>query len=792
MSPDPDKCKIIKNWPEPTSCSEVKSFLQTLQFNSKFLGGSHGQKSYPEATLPLRLLTKKGARFNWGKEQAEAFHDLKNRLCSDEIMVPYDTKLNTRLYVDSSPIGTQATIAQQHINDGETFWRPVNHTSRSWTEAESGYSQIERESNGILTGMYMNRMYTLGTHIEVITDHKPLVHIYNNPEKPKQLRVDKHRTKLLPFNYTVKYEPGPSTPCDYGSRHPPPGQIFNADQTLNWAVEDETDIPINRVMLEELLPQAITLDMVKSHTASDETLQMLIEHITINNSCRNSLTAFQKIFNECYYIDDVVMRGKQIIIPQSLQSEVIGLAHEGHLGGTKTLNLLRQSCWFPKMHSLTNQYVETCKPCTAANPHTSPEPLKPHLLPDRPWQQLHADFKGPIGAKYYLHIVIDQFSKYPEVDVVKSTSFEKLEPCLDRIMATHGIPEELITDNGSPYFSQEMQKYAAKMGFKHKTVNPLDPQSNGFAENFVKLMCKLVHTATVEGKDPKKELNTYLLQYRSCIHSTTRKSPAELLFGRQIKNKLPQFYYHQDTPDIAQVREKHDKSKAQQKLLADNRRKPKEKLINVGDKILIKQTKSTTKPPFDPEPFKVTTVEGNHVIATRGHQKRTRCKSHVKILKERPEHLKPRWDKQQQHAITNYREQDIESDLHKMLRNTTSFALDNDAATTATEEGLDHTQEADHSTAEEATIDDTHAETTATEIASDVSTETPDLNHEDPKETLFNITPDETNQMQTLIDNLYKSPAQRYSLRNNTSLQWNPKMNEGPAVIPSERQGPAE
>ena len=98
-------------------------------------------------------------------------------------------------------------------------------------------------------------------------------------------------------------------------------------------------------------------------------------------------------------------------------------------------------------------------------------------------------------------------------------------------MATHGIPEQITTDNGSPYFSDEMGKYAKKMGFKHHSVTPMDPQSNGFAENFVKSLCKLVHTSTVEGKDPRSTLNTFLLQYRSTPHATTEKSPAELLFG---------------------------------------------------------------------------------------------------------------------------------------------------------------------------------------------------------------------------------------------------------------------
>ena len=87
--------------------------------------------------------------------------------------------------------------------------------------------------------------------------------------------------------------------------------------------------------------------------------------------------------------------------------------------------------------------------------------------------------------KYYLHITVDQFSKYPYIDVVTSTSFPKLEPRLDRIMGTHDIPEEISTDNGSPYFGSEMANCAKKMGFQHYQVSPLDPKSDGFAENFV-------------------------------------------------------------------------------------------------------------------------------------------------------------------------------------------------------------------------------------------------------------------------------------------------------------------
>ena len=57
------------------------------------------------------------------------------------------------------------------------------------------------------------------------------------------------------------------------------------------------------------------------------------------------------------------------------------------------------------------------------------------MLPEKPWQKLHGDFKGPIGAKYYLHIIIDEYSKFPEVDVVSSTKFQSLRPILDGFLA---------------------------------------------------------------------------------------------------------------------------------------------------------------------------------------------------------------------------------------------------------------------------------------------------------------------------------------------------------------------
>jgi len=358
------------------------------------------------------------------------------------------------------------------------------------------------------------------------------------------------------------------------------------------------------------------------------------------------------------------MKGSQIVLPASLQIDAISLAHEGHQYIDKTLQLLRKSCWFPKMRTLVNDYISTCLACHAASPHNPPVPLEPNILPERAWQNVHADFKGSIAGKYYLHIVIDQYSKFPEVDIVSTTSFEKLKPILDRICVSHGIPETISTDNGPPYTSHEMKEYCSKMGIKLTVVSPKDPQCNGFVENFVKNICKLLHTSVAEGLDPRSQLSSYLLQYRSTPHSTTEKSPFQMLYNRPIRTKLPQIFKHTETSDQKATREKHDSKKYKQKLYFDSYRHAKVKDVAFGSKVLIQQTKSTTKPPFNQTPLTVLSVNGNQVTAQwPDGTLRIRDKNQFKVYKPRPLYLKPSWETGGTNPIANYASLDIDIPL---------------------------------------------------------------------------------------------------------------------------------
>ena len=134
-------------------------------------------------------------------------------------------------------------------------------------------------------------------------------------------------------------------------------------------------------------------------------------------------------------------------------------------------------------------------------------------------------------------MVIDRYSRYPEVEIVRSTKASTVIPKLDKMFATHGIPEILTSDNGPPFNGDEYQRYLTALGINKNSSTPKWPQGNAEVERFNQPLGKALKTATIEGKVWQQEINCFLLQYRTTPHSTTKVSPAELLFNRAVRGK---------------------------------------------------------------------------------------------------------------------------------------------------------------------------------------------------------------------------------------------------------------
>ena len=90
-------------------------------------------------------------------------------------------------------------------------------------------------------------------------------------------------------------------------------------------------------------------------------------------------------------------------------------------------------------------------------------PRHPWEYPSRPWVRVHIDHIGPFLGKLYL-LLIDTHSKWMEVRVDPSTSTEATTEKLRIIFSTHGIPDQLVLDNGSGITSQEFSLFMKRLG----------------------------------------------------------------------------------------------------------------------------------------------------------------------------------------------------------------------------------------------------------------------------------------------------------------------------------------
>lgn len=216
----------------------------------------------------------------------------------------------------------------------------------------------------------------------------------------------------------------------------------------------------------------------------------------------------------------------------------IDLAHETHLGIGKTKSLLREKIWFPKIDSYVKDIIEQCIACQAVG-QTKPEPLRMTEMPELPWRTVHADFYGPLPTSEHLLVIVDRYSRFPEVEMVHSTKASTVIPKLDKIFSVRGIPDTVVSDNGPPFNGDEYKRYMTALGITAKFSTPYWPQENATVERFMQPLGKALKTAKIEGRPWRQELNRFLLQYRTTPHCTTGVPPSELLFNRTVKGKIP-------------------------------------------------------------------------------------------------------------------------------------------------------------------------------------------------------------------------------------------------------------
>ncbi|XP_055622495.1 uncharacterized protein K02A2.6-like [Toxorhynchites rutilus septentrionalis] len=428
---------------------------------------------------PLRKLLVKGTKFEWTSRESESFQSIKMALSNVSNLGFYKVEDRTAVVADASPQGLGAILLQ--IND-ENVQRVISFASKSLTETERRYCQTEKEALAVVWSVERFQYYLLGRKFNILTD---------SIQEPK------------PFDQSE--------------------EIF-----------------VREVAIQAANCAALTWNEIVQATEIDDEISKVLE-ILRNGDMQNLSVEYRVVANELCNFQGVLLRNDRIVVPFSLREKVLITAHQGHPGIVMMKSHLRSNVWWPKMDQAVERFVKRCRGCVLVAAPEAPEPMQRSHLPSSPWQTLALDFLGPLPEGQHVLVVVDCYSRYIEVVEMDTTTTKDVTRELMTMFSRYGIPSFLKADNAPQISSdcEEFNEFCSTNGIKLLNTIPYWPQSNGEVERQNRSILKRLRISQELGKDWRNELRLYLLTYHSSKHPTTGKSPAELMFGRQIKSKLP-------------------------------------------------------------------------------------------------------------------------------------------------------------------------------------------------------------------------------------------------------------
>jgi len=523
LQPDPEKIKAILDMPPPSDKEGVQRLLGTVNYLDKFI------KNKAEVQGPISQLLQKDAAFVWDTPQQNAFEELKRVISSSPVLSYFDNDKQTTLNADASSTGLGAVVMQEG--------KPIAYGSRTLTSSEKHYANIERELLAIAWGVQKFHTYLYGRQVIVETDHKPLEAIFKKPLNEAPPRLQRMLLKLTKYDLQVRYVPGKQQVLsDCLSRAPlhlgEPGST------------DHDEIHVN--LVDQLGLDNDALVKFRSCTNTDETSQVVMDYVItgwpsdkgqVDELAREYFSYREELSVE----DGLLFKSDRVVVPRAMRAEVLDEIHGAHMGESKSLSYARDYVFWPGMSAQVKDRVRSCGICNAFRNQQPKETLKPHDIPGLPWQVVGTDLFD-YGGHTYL-VVTDFYSKYFEIELLRQSTATCLINNLKKIFARYGIPDEVISDNGSQYSNtrnlfdstHQFKVFAKEWGFKHTTSSPEYPQSNGAAERAVQTAKRILKKADADGKDPFEGL----LKYRNTPFEDIGVSPVQLLMSRRTRTMLP-------------------------------------------------------------------------------------------------------------------------------------------------------------------------------------------------------------------------------------------------------------
>lgn len=509
---DPGRLQVISKLGQPKDKKDLQKLLGMINYIRSYI------PNLAELCQPLRELLKKNILFQWSQKHTECVEKIKKLIMNAEILKPFDSNKQITLQTDASKYGLGCCMMQ----DG----KPISFASRSLTEAEVNYGQIEKEFLAIVFACEKFKNCIYGKSVNVMTDHKPLLGIMKKElSKIPSARLQRMKLRLLKFDLNLFYVPGK--------------YLYVADYLSRYF--DTTEMPGEISDLNELVHSlnisSKQKDRFKVATDSDSILSDLKDILhngwpSQKSLLKDDLKYYWKFKNDLLLEDGLIFLNDRIIVPNELRNFVLDRLHQSHLGIEKTKSRARSLVYWPGLNEQIETKITNCAICQKFRNLNIRDPMISHDIPAYPFHKIALD-NFEFGKKSYLAIA-DYYSKYIDCLPLQNKTAPHIIEKLKCVFATHGIPREIVADN-MPFGSFSFRNFCEEYDIEIVTSSPHYPRSNGLAERTVQTLKNMIKKC-VEGNS---ELWVSLLEYRNSTIKGIEVSPVELLMNRRTRSVVP-------------------------------------------------------------------------------------------------------------------------------------------------------------------------------------------------------------------------------------------------------------
>ena len=388
----PEKVKAILQKPVPRNVKTLRSFLGLVNYYGKFI------RNLSTIVQPLNQLLRQNARWKWSAECQEAFDMLKKKLASSEVLVHYDPALPLKLDCDASAYGVGVVLSHIFPNGEE---RPVAYASRTLTETERGYYQIEKEALSLVYGVKKYHQYLYGRKFLLVTDHKPLLTILGPKKQFPTLaaaRLQRWAVILSAHQYDIEFR-ATEKHCnaDGFSRLPVP------------PTQPKQDVAPSSVFnLTQIASLPVDAEILRRATRDDCLLSRVLTYVQRGwpSTVDTELKVFASKKTELSVEAGCLLWGIRVVVPQACRKPVLDELHASHPCIVKMKSLARIHVWWCGIDKDIEQLVRECSACQSVRNAPSTTYLHSWAWPDGPWKRVHVDFAGPFQGSMFMVLVV--------------------------------------------------------------------------------------------------------------------------------------------------------------------------------------------------------------------------------------------------------------------------------------------------------------------------------------------------------------------------------------------------